>query len=435
LIHFPISLRARRGESWTGFPPECESLEEPNSHLVYNGENQCREIQVQQEVERGITVKKLRILILVLLTSALFMTGCTFGGGAATPTGPPEQGQGPRDVDPGLAGQLQSYLDQAVKEYAIPGAVLSIITSNNQYWTGSSGVADLETNRKLEPTYRFRIGSITKTFISLLMLQQVQDGKLTLDDTIDKFLPGLVKGGDKITVRLLLNHSSGLPDYLNEPTSTFDKQATADPEKMWEPADIVTATNNDPRYFDPGKGWHYSNTNYLVVGLILEKVSGTTIENLIQRRIILPLGLDNTFFSWAVRLSEPYARGYPESGDTDITFAYSNLSPFWAAGNMVSVASDLRTWALALQKGALLNEAMRKEMYTFLDTGQGFSYGLGLAYRDGLYWHDGRIPGYTSEMGFSPSGNAVIVLLTNRTETPSKPIFDIVKNLIPLVGK
>jgi D-alanyl-D-alanine carboxypeptidase len=383
-------------------------------------------------------VKKFRILIVVLLTSALFMTGCTFGGGgAATPTGPPEQGQGPRDVDPGLAGQLQSYLDQAVKEYAVPGAVLSIITSNNQYWTGSSGVADLETNRKLEPTYRFRIGSITKTFVALLMLQQVQDGKLTLDDAIDKFYPGLVKGGDKITVRLLLNHSSGLYDYLNEPTSTFMKQAAANKEKMWDPADIVATTNNDPRYFDPGKGWHYSNTNYLVVGLILEKVSGTTIENLIQRRIILPLGLDNTFFSWATRLSEPFARGYVENEGklADITFINSNLSPFWTAGNMVSVASDVKTWALALQKGALLNEAMRKEMYTFLDTGMGFSYGLGLAYRDGLYWHDGGIPGYTSEMGFSPSGNAVIVLLTNRTETPSKPFFDIVKNLIPLVGK
>jgi len=382
-------------------------------------------------------VKKFRILIVVLLTSALFMTGCTFGGGAATPTGPPEQGQGPRDVDPGLAGQLQSYLDQAVKEYAVPGAVLSIITSNNQYWTGSSGVADLETNRKLEPTYRFRIGSITKTFVALLMLQQVQDGKLTLDDTIDKFYPGLVKGGDKITVRLLLNHSSGLYDYLNEPTSTFMKQAAANKEKMWEPADIVATTNTDPRYFDPGKGWHYSNTNYLVVGLILEKVSGTTIENLIQRRIILPLGLDNTFFSWATRLSEPFARGYVENEGklVDVTFINSNLSPFWTAGNMVSVASDVKTWALALQKGALLNEAMRKEMYTFLDTGMGFSYGLGLAYREGLYWHDGGIPGYTSEMGFSPSGNAVIVLLTNRTETPSKPFFDIVKNLIPLVGK
>ena len=383
-------------------------------------------------------MKKFRILIVVLLTSALFMTGCTFGGGgAATPTGPPEQGQGPRDVDPGLAGQLQSYLDQAVKEYAVPGAVLSIITSNNQYWTGSSGVADLETNRKLEPTYRFRIGSITKTFVALLMLQQVQDGKLTLDDAIDKFYPGLVKGGDKITVRLLLNHSSGLYDYLNEPTSTFMKQAAADKEKMWDPADIVATTNNDPRYFDPGKGWHYSNTNYLVVGLILEKVSGTTIENLIQRRIILPLGLDNTFFSWATRLSEPFARGYVENEGklVDVTFINSNLSPFWTAGNMVSVASDVKTWALALQKGALLNEAMRKEMYTFLDTGMGFSYGLGLAYREGLYWHDGGIPGYTSEMGFSPSGNAVIVLLTNRTETPSKPFFDIVKNLIPLVGK
>ncbi|MCX5974050.1 MAG: serine hydrolase [Coprothermobacterota bacterium] len=382
-------------------------------------------------------MKKFRILIVVLLTSALFMTGCTFGGGAATPTGPPEQGQGPRDVDPGLAGQLQSYLDQAVKEYAVPGAVLSIITSNNQYWTGSSGVADLETNRKLEPTYRFRIGSITKTFVALLMLQQVQDGKLTLDDAIDKFYPGLVKGGDKITVRLLLNHSSGLYDYLNEPTSTFMKQAAANTEKMWDPADIVATTNNDPRYFDPGKGWHYSNTNYLVVGLILEKVSGTTIENLIQRRIILPLGLDNTFFSWATRLSEPFARGYVENEGklVDVTFINSNLSPFWTAGNMVSVASDVKTWALALQKGALLNEAMRKEMYTFLDTGMGFSYGLGLAYREGLYWHDGGIPGYTSEMGFSPSGNAVIVLLTNRTETPSKPFFDIVKNLIPLVGK
>jgi D-alanyl-D-alanine carboxypeptidase len=383
-------------------------------------------------------VKKFHILILVLLTSALFMTGCTFGtGGAATPTGSPEQGQGPRDVDPGMAGQLQSYLDQAVKEYAIPGAVLSIITSDNQYWTGSSGVADLETNRKLEPTYRFRIGSLTKTFVALLMLQQVQDGKLTLDDAIDKFLPGLVKGGDKITVRLLLNHSSGLYDYLNEPTSTFMKQAAANKEKMWEPADIIATINNDPRYFDPGKGWHYSNTNYLVVGLILEKVSGTTIENLIQRRIILPLGLDNTFFSWAARLSEPFARGYMESEGkpADVTFINSNLSPFWTAGSMVSVASDVKRWALALQKGALLNEVMRKEMYTFLDTGMGFSYGLGLAYRDGLYWHDGGIPGYTSEMGFSPSGNAVIVLLTNRTETPSKPFFDIVKNLIPLVGK
>ncbi|MFL5803397.1 MAG: serine hydrolase domain-containing protein [Roseiflexaceae bacterium] len=278
----------------------------------------------------------------------------------------------PYPIDPVLAAALDRVLDQSVADMGIPGVVLAISVPGQGTWAGARGVADRDAGRPMVPTDHFRIASITKMFVATVALQLVQEGWLLLDHSVEHWLPGLVPNGDQITVRQLLSHTSGIYDYLNE---AFVERALAEPGRVWSPEELVAEAAQHTPVFAPGAPgrWSYSNTNYVLLGMIVERVTHYPLHVEIRNRILDPLGLRDTFF-------EPFeappgvVRSYERQRDlTDI-----NMSFAWGAGSITSTTEDLARFVQALFGGALL----RPETFDLMQSTYGghgtLSYGLGL---------------------------------------------------------
>ncbi|WP_051854491.1 serine hydrolase domain-containing protein [Streptomyces sp. NRRL B-1347] len=285
----------------------------------------------------------------------------------------------------------QRALDAAVKA-GIPG-ITAQARDGDGVWKAASGVGDLTSGAPRGKNDKFRVGSITKTFVATVLLQLESEGRLDLDDTVERHLPGLVRGngndGRKITVRRLLNHTSGLFDYLDDPeySRTYmegdgylkHRYDTLPPRKH-----VRVALSHEP-LFEPGAKHSYSNTNYILAGLIVEKVSGRTYEREVRDRIIKPLGLKHTSNPGnSVHLPRPSSRGYsklfrsaPDRID-DIT--EMNGSQGWADGDIISTAGDLTRFYGALLRGKLLPPKQLKAMKTTVATpsSSGTRYGLGI---------------------------------------------------------
>ncbi|MEV1246265.1 serine hydrolase domain-containing protein [Nonomuraea sp. NPDC049750] len=296
-------------------------------------------------------------------------------------------------IAPGHA-EVQRALDRAVTEGGLPG-ILAEVRDGRRSWFGSAGVADTRTGRKRLPQERFRIGSASKAFTATVILQLSAEHRLSLDDTVEKWLPGVVKGngndGAEITIRQLLNHSSGIFNYGN------DEEAFAKfvgPEffkhryEKYRPEQLVKIAMSHPPYFGPGQGFGYSNTNYILAGMIIERVTGRTLAGEISRRIVRPLALTGTYLPGDdTVIRGPHARHYstlfvtgPDAKIYDVT--EMNASTGWAAGGMVSTVRDLDRFVSALLRGRLLAPAERREMFTTVSTGGGWipntTYGLGV---------------------------------------------------------
>jgi D-alanyl-D-alanine carboxypeptidase len=263
------------------------------------------------------------------------------------------------------------------------------------------GAARLEPRRPIRTGDQVRVGSITKTMVATVALQLVGEGRLRLDDTLEQWLPGVVPGADAITIRMLLNHTSGIFNYTDDPD--FIPTVLADPYRYWSPAELVAVATAHPPVFAPGTGWSYSNTGYILVGLVLEKVTGRPIQTLLERRVISPLQLHDTFFATSGRFRGSYAHGYiPPSLSGEGYLDASGWPPSWAwaAGAVVSTAPDLARFYRALMSGRLLAPRLLAQMTTTVAVAEGFGYGLGIYTMDtpcGTVWgHDGGIPGYVS---------------------------------------
>ncbi|MFD1934511.1 serine hydrolase domain-containing protein [Nonomuraea mangrovi] len=264
--------------------------------------------------------------------------------------------------------ELQRVLDQAVTDDGVPGILAELRDGHAKPWFGMAGLADLKTGRKRRADEHFRIGSFTKAFTGTVVLQLVAAGKLTLDDTVAKWLPGMVEehfgaDGTKMTVRQLLNHTSGLPDAV-------PGQTTPHPE-------------------EPGKRFIYSKVNYTLAGMIVERATGSTLAEEIDRRIARPLHLTGTYLPGTDNtMRTPHARHYSKFDGAgrpteihDVTNA--DLSWAGAAGGMVSTTTDLNRFLRVLLRGRLLSPALQKEMFTTVSTeGAGWvpntRYGLGI---------------------------------------------------------
>jgi D-alanyl-D-alanine carboxypeptidase len=263
------------------------------------------------------------------------------------------------------------------------------------------GAARLDPYRAIRPSDQVRVGSITKTMVATVALELVGEGRLHLDDTLEQWLPGVVPDADAITIRMLLNHTSGIFNYTDDPD--FVPRALADPHRYWSPQELIAIATAHPPVFAPGASWSYSNTGYILIGLVLEKATGTPIQTLLDRRIIKPLHLQNTYFGTSSRFRGSYAHGYiPPSltGDGYLDTSEWTVSWAWAAGAVVSNAPDLARFYRALMSGRLLKPALLRQMTTTVDVVEGFGYGLGIYTMDtpcGTVWgHDGGIPGYVS---------------------------------------
>lgn len=272
---------------------------------------------------------------------------------------------------------------QETVQLGAPG-ILAKAYNNGKTSSYTAGVADLSTKKPVKSDYRFRIGSVTKTFTATTVLQLVGENRLQLDDPIEKWLPGLVQGngydGNQITIRQLLNHTSGIAEYLKSKDADIMNS-----KKTYTAEEIVKIGLALPPDFSPGKSWSYSNTGYVILGMLIEKITGNSYAEEIEKRIIEPLDLSNTFLpgNSPVIPGKNHARGYVKMEGTgelkDIT--YYNPSLANAAGDMISNADDLNKFFSSLLGGKLLKERELKEMLTTVPIegkGVGDAYGLGI---------------------------------------------------------
>jgi D-alanyl-D-alanine carboxypeptidase len=261
---------------------------------------------------------------------------------------------------------------------------------------------------------QWRIGSLTKTFVSATILSLEKDGKLTLDDLLAKWIPSVPKT-DGVTLRHLLNHTSGIFNYTEDPSFFVD------PAKKWPPSDLVAfATTHDP-YFAPGAGWHYSNTNYILLGMIAQLAGGGTVGQLLHARAMGPAKLTHTLFDGEDAIG-PMAKGFSKS-KKDVTFL-DDPSGSWAAGAMVATGIDLVQWASELYGTRdVLDDAEHDELVKgAVPTGTGETYGLGAfllppsetAGAGPAIGHAGDIDGYHTMAFWFPQKSWAIVSIVNQ---------------------
>ena len=275
----------------------------------------------------------------------------------------------------------------------------------------AAGAARLEPRVPMRPDARLRVGSITKTFVATTVLQLAGEHRLSLDDAVARWLPGLVPDGDRITLRQLLDHTSGIFDYTED--DEFLTALFADPLREYTPRQLVGIATSHPPNFPPGTSWSYSNTGYVILGLVVERVTHRPVAEVLHRRIIRPLHLRDTLLPTRFPDIPGYhAHGYvppslsdqlpPPRGVPHQYVDVTRISPTaaGAAGALISNPDDLRTFYRALLSGRLLRPAQLAEMKTMVELGSGSGYGLGLYSLStpcGQIWgHDGGIPGYVT---------------------------------------
>ncbi|MDL4771530.1 serine hydrolase domain-containing protein [Actinomadura xylanilytica] len=318
---------------------------------------------------------------------------------------------------PGAAAErpsLRQLVDRLTAADGAPGA-LAAAEGARRRTVVTSGLGDVGAGTPVPADGHWRIGSITKPFVATVVLQLAGEDAVALDAPVERYLPG-VRGVAGVTVRQLLQHTSGLPDYLAYLTP---QRVIEHPLDHHEREDLLAIATAHPRLFPPGKGWSYSNTNYLLASMLIEKTTGRPYGEEIERRVLRPLNLSGTSVPGdAPDLPEPHARGYVRPGPgapLDLT----RLNPSVAAGggNMVSTADDLNRFLAALVRGRLLKRPQMRAMMTTVPTGRasGDEYGLGLQRTPlpcgGHYWgHDGDMIGFTTVAGATTDGRRATVM-------------------------
>jgi D-alanyl-D-alanine carboxypeptidase len=336
-------------------------------------------------------------------------------------------------VDPALAARLQLAIDRWRENHSVPGLAAAVRMPDGALWIGVSGEAAVGTeSRPVRPSTPFVIASITKSFIAALTLQLQEEGVLSLSDPVSKWLPK-EPDGDRITLRMLLNHQSGKFDYFAHPR--YPSLVFGRPSHHWTVAEILRLRG--PAYFAPGQGYRYSNTNYVLLGKILRKATGKSPAVLIRKRFLGPLGMTQTYFQGDEPIGHWPAKGYWLNGSGYTGFSDgSKLRPntsaatvAWAAGGLVSSVRDVATWQHALLSGDVLKPESLAQM---LDFGK-YGYGLGmrrqlLAGRMGV-GHGGSLRGYEAGMYRLPLEDVSVVVLTNRGLVRLGGITDRLTNL------
>jgi D-alanyl-D-alanine carboxypeptidase len=316
---------------------------------------------------------------------------------------------------------LQSDVDALVAAGA-PGAIL-LVRDGNKATRLTGGVSDLATEQAIEPRDHYRIASLTKTYVATVVLQLVAERKLRLNDSVERWLPGVVPNGKRITIRMLLNHTSGLYDHEKDP-EVLAPYLSGDLGYYWSPIRLVKLAVSRPPYFAPGDTnvASYSSTNYVVLGLIVNAATGRSVGAELRRRIFLPLHLaETTYPTSKTQLPEPYAHGYfmlEQPSLTDLSAFSPSLSG--PAGAIVSTVDDVAGFYRALLSGRLLKPEQLKAMRTTLpdpkgDLVQRMGYGLiRFSTSCGAAWgHSGSFPGYWTHAWTSASGKRQAVLMVN----------------------
>ncbi|MDK0522429.1 serine hydrolase domain-containing protein [Streptomyces sp. ML-6] len=350
----------------------------------------------------------------------LLMTGASTAVAAApstgtSSTGSPAAAQTPADI-------LQAGARQGVAD-GYPG-VIGMVRQGDTTQYVHAGVGDRATKGPADPKAKFRIGSNTKAFVSTVLLQLEGEKKLSLDDTVDRWLPGAAAAngydGSKITIRQLLNHTSGLPDYFKSLQINGPYFLNTNPREVYPPQNLVdVALGMRAPTAEPGEKFEYSNTNYVLAGMVIKAVTGEDAATQIQRRIIEPLGLRDTSFPTSdPALYGNYLHGYVIRAILIGDGTVSNVQVFGSAGAMVSTMDDLAAFSRALLTGKLLAPAQMTELKTTVPVSGDMGYGLGirqvkLPCGKSAWGHSGAVLGYFSAWLSSEDGTEQVAHANN----------------------
>lgn len=351
----------------------------------------------------------------------------------------------PVERPPAYADTLRPVIERTMKENAIPGAVVLVRSPGQGDWLAAVGSRVVGRDEPMSAEDYFRVGSNTKTMTSTVILQLAQEGRLRLDDPVSKYRPG-VPNGDKITIAQLSDMRSGLYSYTFD--RGFNESLDRDPGKVWTPEELLAIAFAHPVNFAPGQRFDYCNTNTILLGLIIERLTGMPAAQAFQQRIFTPLGLAHTSLPAGTdaSLPDPHPRGYSFGTNVSTIDTYAlppaqraealagtlkpnddtDASPSWAwtAGGAISTVGDLAVYVRALVGGGLLNEQTQKLRLDSIqptDPAQptAAGYGLGIARFGPLIGHDGQIPGFMTFMGHDPTTARTIVIATNLAAVPS----------------
>lgn len=316
-------------------------------------------------------------------------------------------------IDPALKARIDAIAQGVLVQRGVPSASVAVVQDGKLVYTHAYGLAHISPNKSATPEMRYSIGSISKQFTAAAILMLQEEGKLKLDDPVGKYVPGLTRG-DEVTIREILSHTSGYQDYWPEDylMTPMMKPATAQ--------EIMDKWAKKPLDFEPGTQWQYSNTNFVIAGMIVEKVSGEKLMDFLEEHIFHPLGMKSIWDSDQTKLTQTDASPY-------IRYALGPLRPapkegrgwMFAAGELAMTAHDLALWDESLMKRSLMKPESYKEMFTEvkLKNGKGTHYGLGVEVteRDGHFSieHSGEVTGFVSDNEVLVNDGIAVAVLTN----------------------
>ncbi|MEV8327221.1 serine hydrolase domain-containing protein [Kitasatospora sp. NPDC056731] len=318
-------------------------------------------------------------------------------------------------LTPDVANQLDAAIKQVLGQTSTPGVIVGITTPDGSYQR-AFGQAD-KSGTPMSPDLNMRIGSVTKTFTATGVLRLVDQGKVGLDDPVSKYVDG-VPGGDNITIRQLAGMRSGLFPYTSDPD--FVNALISDPNRVFTPDQLLAYGYKHPANFPPGSKFQYSNSNYILLGKVIEKAGGEPVGQFLKDQVFSQAGLNGTVFPTDATFPDPHARGYTDQTPNGHTTDATDWNPSWAwsAGAVISNLTDLQNWAKSLATGSLLKQDTQSQRLKTQPTGDpGVGYGLGLFNNNGWIGHNGSLPGYETVAVYLPQSQATLVILLN-TDVP-----------------
>jgi D-alanyl-D-alanine carboxypeptidase len=308
--------------------------------------------------------------------------------------------------------ELDKVIPPAMQRASVPGAIVGIWQDGREPYVKAFGVRDTATREPMATDLYMRIGSNSKAFTVTALLMLADQGKLSLDDPIDRYVKG-VPSGDRITLRQLAQMRSGLYNYSDD----TNKELPYKPSRRYTPRELLEIAFRHPLEFPPGSKFDYCNTNTVLLGLVVEKVSGQSLGSFIEQNILKPEGMTHTIFPTGAEIPSPHSQGYFKMPDGKVVDATDwNPSWGWAAGNMISTLDDMRVWTRDLAMGKLISPAMKREQHQFLpapEEGDGALYGLAIENQNGWIGHNGNIMSYMVYPYYLPSERITLVVMLN----------------------
>ena len=370
-------------------------------------------------------------------TSSAATTSSTASTTASTPASVAAGGG-----SPDYAAGLQASLEEVVNTTTVPSAIVIVRSGQFGDATFTFGTTELGGSEPVTTKDHGRVGSVTKTMTATVILQLVQEGRLALDDPVSKYVTD-VPDGDNITIAQLLDMRSGLYSYTEDPE--FLQAIEADPQRVWTPQELLDIAFAHPADFAPGSNWRYTNTNYILLGLIMEQLTGQTASELLEQRLFTPLGMDDTSLPALEdsSMAVPFVHGYhygsfsePLPAEQQAQAAAGTLLPEdvsdanpswgWTAGSVISTPDDLAVWVDALVSGTLLEPATQQLRLDSIQSigpdypqAEGiYGYGYGIDRTGTYYGHGGQITGYNTAMSHDPDTDTTVIVFATLTLAP-----------------